>query len=1186
MAGVFSIKSLYKKIFGLQLFGVITFISGCFVLAGWIFDIAILKSILPIWVSMKPNTAVGFVLLGFSLIGLSLSNRTNPKTIINLSSFCSSAAGLLGLATLFEYILSTDFGIDQILFMDSATAVATSNPGRMAPDTALCFLLLSIALLILINTPKYHSLINWSMFSGSLALSISMVSITSYFDPGISPKGWMGLTNMALHTAVLFTLLGIEAIRLSVEKRKLKWHLSKGMTWAFFGGIILILFIGFNSSKSLVRMEVTNDRTKYIEEILRKTSIFSTEVVNAQTATRGFILTGYETFSNQYLEAAANSRKKIEELKESIIYSSKSRILANGISAKLEEALRWWQESIKLRKMGDLNLAKERTLTGQGQKLLDEIKFEVENIEKNEQAIFNFYSDETKNITDTTYTIILMGTSVSIAILMIVLVGLNRQVEKRLIAEDKLRESEERWKFALEGAGDGLWDWNAETNEVFFSRQWKAMLGYNDDEIKNQLSEWSSRIHPDDEKQCFEELNQYLANETEIYQNEHRMLCKDGSYKWILDRGKIIQRTSDGKPLRLIGTHTDITELKQATEELRIRNKEIDSYFTNALDLFCIADLEGHFVRLNKEWETCLGYKISELEGRLFLDFVHPDDLQSTLDAMSQLNDQKEILNFINRYRSKDGSYRIIEWRSYPQGKRIFAAARDITMHKTIEEALRLSQITYRGIFDSVHEAIYIFDDMGHILDVNLAMENMYGHSRDYLTGKMPDILSAPGLNDNEQILGIIKNAFNGIPQNFEFWGITKEKKIFPKDVSLSLGTYFGRKVVIAVGRDISERKKAEEELKTSLSLLDASLESTADGVLVVDRNGKVTKYNQKFASMWHVPEEFLTIEDDEQLLGYVLYQAVNPEEFVSRIKELYEHPGNSSIDIIHLTEHRVFERCSIPQKIGDEIVGRVWSFRDITDRIHAEEALRQSEQNLKQINAEKDRFFSIIAHDLRSPFIGLLSLTEMMANQSQDFTIAEFADISRSLNKSSRNVFKLLNNLLEWSLMQQRAVSFNKEKVNLHQLISNNADILSERAKQKGISIFNETSDPAFIDADEKMVNTILRNLLSNAVKYSNDGGRITVNAKSAENGMIEISVSDTGVGIPEEDLDRLFKVGENVSTKGTDGELSTGLGLILCKEFTEKHGGSIRVESQLGKGSTFYFTLPEYNVNQDSSI
>ncbi|MBN1819926.1 MAG: PAS domain-containing protein [Prolixibacteraceae bacterium] len=178
----------------------------------------------------------------------------------------------------------------------------------------------------------------------------------------------------------------------------------------------------------------------------------------------------------------------------------------------------------------------------------------------------------------------------------------------------ELQESEERWQFALEGAGDGLWDWNTKTSEVFFSKQWKKMLGYEDHEINNNLDEWDKRVHPDDKEKTYSDLNRHFSGETSVYINEHRLLCKDGSYKWILDRGKVISRLEDGSPLRVIGIHSDISERKKWEEKFKELYNELEKRVAERTK-----ELELKNFELQKFNELFVGreFRIKELKDKV-----------------------------------------------------------------------------------------------------------------------------------------------------------------------------------------------------------------------------------------------------------------------------------------------------------------------------------------------------------------------------------------------------------------------------------------------------------------------------------------------------------------------------------------------------------------------------------------
>jgi len=247
----------------------------------------------------------------------------------------------------------------------------------------------------------------------------------------------------------------------------------------------------------------------------------------------------------------------------------------------------------------------------------------------------------------------------------------------------------------------------------------------------------------------------------------------------------------------------------------------------------------------------------------------------------------------------------------------------------------------------------------------------------------------------------------------------------------------------------------------------------------------------------------------------------------------------------------------------------------DITDQKTALEEIVRSEQKLSELNATKDKFFSIIAHDLKNPFNAIHGFSNLLVEQLQvkDYEGAE--EYAAIIRNSSEQAISLLSNLMEWSRSQTGRLKFNPEMIEIDLLVNDVTVGLKESAQNKSITITTENLRKEVAYADRAMLNTILRNLISNAIKFTFPGGKIVISAKHTDEEMM-ISVSDNGVGMKKEHIDRLFHIEENVSTSGTQQEEGTGLGLILCKEFVDNHNGRIWAESEVGKGSTFFFTLP----------
>jgi signal transduction histidine kinase len=299
------------------------------------------------------------------------------------------------------------------------------------------------------------------------------------------------------------------------------------------------------------------------------------------------------------------------------------------------------------------------------------------------------------------------------------------------------------------------------------------------------------------------------------------------------------------------------------------------------------------------------------------------------------------------------------------------------------------------------------------------------------------------------------------------------------------------------------------------------------------------------------------------------IYQLEDANRIISYKKKVYNYDDSSkSLEKTYVNS----KRGTFPEK---QMIVRLKEMEDLNTSL--ELLIEQRTARLLEIVSTNGKFLSIIAHDLRSPFSSIIGILELLKMSLEEFNKAEVEKYVDIVYKSANNTLILLDNLLVWAVSQNKEKNFRPVKINLYELLREEIENIRTLAGQKQITINHSLDSELNVTADLQMVKTILRNLISNAIKYSNTNGEITINAIE-DNQYVEVAIKDNGIGITSEIQKKLFKIDSLHSTPGTNNERGTGLGLLLCKEFVELHGGIITVKSETGKGSKFTFTLPHY--------
>lgn len=476
----------------------------------------------------------------------------------------------------------------------------------------------------------------------------------------------------------------------------------------------------------------------------------------------------------------------------------------------------------------------------------------------------------------------------------------------------------------------------------------------------------------------------------------------------------------------------------------------------------------------------------------------------------------------------------------------------------------------YEAFFNSINDFLFVLDEQGAIIHTNKTVIDRLGYTKEELSGM--SVLMVHPSERREEAGRIVGQMLEGTAEFCPVPIETKSGMQIPVETRVVHGMWDGKPVIFGVTKDISAVKLSEEKF-SKVFFLNPSACGLSDIA-----TGKYVEVNDRFYSLLEFKKEdvigktaielgLLTAESYQNILVNADYDGK-----ISNAKaDLVTKSGE--IKHVLLSSENIY--------IQDKKY-RFTVVHDITDLKKAEDEVRLKNEELTKSNMEKDKFFSIISHDLRSPFTAFLGLTEILAVDLPNLSMSQIQDFAVKIRKSATNLFRLLNNLLEWSQIQRGSIGFTPKELNINELMDDCMSLSIESAKIKEIELDINIPENLEIIGDRDMLQTVVRNLVSNAIKFTPKGGKVAVSAEKKPDDSIEIAIIDTGIGMNQAAIGELFRIDVKANRKGTEGELGTGLGLLLCKEFVDKHNGTIAVESTEGVGTTFSINLPPLSMKE----
>ncbi len=747
---------------------------------------------------------------------------------------------------------------------------------------------------------------------------------------------------------------------------------------------------------------------------------------------------------------------------------------------------------------------------------------------------------------------------------------------------EALRLSEQRWQFALDGADEGVWDWNVQTGQVFFSDRLQTMLGYAPGEFLPQVDEWSRRVHPDDLERTQRELADYFAGHTSRYVSEHRMRCKDGTYRWIRDRGKIIERDAHGKPLRMIGTHSDVTERKQAEEALRASEALTRATFEQAAVGIAHVGLDFRVMRANRRLCDILGYAPEELQRLEFKELTWPEDLEISLHhAQRALRGECDSYALEKRYRRKDGkpvpvhlSVSLVR-DEFDAPRHFIAVMHDLSRRKEAEQArLELLERLTR-ISDHIPGVFYQFrlraDGTSHFPYASAGIRDIYGVTPEDVLHDATSVYRVLHPDDRDRVTASILESARTLAPWSEIYRVNHPggRTLWVQGQSTPQRLEDGSVLWHGYIHDISDRQQNDARM----ALLDTALQAMPAGIVITDRDGRIEWVNRGFTQLTGYEagealggnprllksgrhaEPFY-----ENLWQTILRGEVWSGELINRRKDGTEYHERM---IVAPVSH---ERAGISHFIAIK--------QDITEQKTMERQLLRS-QRMEGIGL----LAGGIAHDLNNVLAPILLSVELLRLRNHDPLDLRTLEVVES---SARRGTGIVRQVLTFA----RGIDGERTPLRPRDLIRELVLILEETFP-RDIDIRRQIADdtPSVL-GDTTQLHQVLLNLAVNARDAMPQGGTLTFHARPVElttrqrgfageiapGRYVLMAVQDTGVGMSPEVREHLFEPFFTTKPRGK----GTGLGLPTVLGIVRSHGGSIDVVSAPGAGSEFRVYLP----------